>query len=680
MVTAAARRVVCWVISVHLAAGALCAAERQREDYRLDDEVFGRGLVARGLDHLWRLYDQRHAPTTDLSLLQREVVQAWREYLGAGKGAERKAALDRLLQLQRDRIAVYADQDLAPVWRVRLADDLLHCQGGEAAFVQLIGLALPQQQAKAFGQTLQEAQRLLEAACGQLEQRLRRFEGLAEGELEHLNRRGLVEVYERYRRYGRYLLAWVELHRLLLNGATGGGEPLQRVLSLADGVSPGTGTNAHPSLRLLRAIAYRRGGKFAEAEAALAAAVGDANAAENLYLAIERIQLALARGKADQADRLVKAALSKLADGRLRASDRRSAEAALLLLQGRSRLGALYRRSDGKVSADQRRGCWEGLTQFLGSAQNVELFDLIWPGVAEAGERWTGDRAEALAEIELLAAGMRHLRAEQWSAAGQLLERAIEGSLPGGLRLAALPILSRCCYRQGRKHAAAEYLLSAGDAEQDEARKRSLYEQAASIAWEQYAQSGSDRSARLLARTGRAFLAHDWRGGQADRCRVLAAEALLTLGRWDEAAAMCAGVEKSSRWYCGALGQRIRALCGQTKGRLDSGRIRRLLDELGTVASSAGDDDAVRSWVVGQAVLAAGRALMGTDPAFVAEMLRRNDRLLKDQDQADRGRILRIEALLASGDCSSLRQACELAEQVGGEERHRRRSGTGGWR
>ncbi len=45
------------VIVAHLAAG-ICIAAPQGVDYRLDDEVFGRGLIQRGLDQLWERYDQ----------------------------------------------------------------------------------------------------------------------------------------------------------------------------------------------------------------------------------------------------------------------------------------------------------------------------------------------------------------------------------------------------------------------------------------------------------------------------------------------------------------------------------------------------------------------------------------------------------------------------------------------
>jgi len=652
----------------------ICTADGSADDYRLNDEVFGRGLIQRNLDDLWQLYDEEHFPTTDLQMLSRQIVQAFAGYLHAEDDATRAAALREMLALQQDRIASYSDHPLAAAWPVRLADDLLHHKAGGQAFVQLIGLTLPQDQQEQLTETLDQARVLLRAASEQLNNKIALIEKLPEERLDQISRMGLPEIYQASRQQARYLQTWINLHALLADQQHYSDTEIQRIADLADKLLPDQKPKTRGPLYLLKAIASRHTGNLPAAQHALTEAQKNLQDKQKLYLTVEQIQLALAAGQAADAHRLAGEALDRLNDGTLQTDQPRFARAALLMLMCRARLAELCKTTEKQPNASARQGAWDDMMRFL--ADNTDLLQLVCPNIVRTCNRWPAITTKQNADLELLAKGLYDTEQQNWQTARTTLEVAMQRDLPAVLNRSAREAVAKCCYKSGDLPQAVDYLLQAANNYDESAQRKDAHKRAAAIAWENYASDTVPHSARLLKQAAERLLADDPDQADCDRYRVLLANALFDLKQSDQVIPLCRPIDKNSTWYPAAVGQMIRAL---VVSNTSPEQLKDLLGELERTIASTGTDaepttdpltDSIQKQLTASGLLAGSEAILQTDPHYAVQLLTAYPQLTDFKPQLmQRAEMLLIRALVTTATCSNLQLACCTVADLDAEKK-----------
>ncbi|NLX05511.1 MAG: hypothetical protein GXY33_10235 [Phycisphaerae bacterium] len=532
------------LLTVHFVLLATLAAMAAAADYRLDDELFRRGLIDRGFDELLAVYDQGHPPEGDLDLFNLEIAQAWLGYRRAEGAADRSERLEKLLGMERERIATYRNHPLTATWRVRYANDLLSEKHASAVFLLALGLTLPDDAAERLPAGLDEIEGQLGEAREFLDGELSRFRGMDDQALAEANRAGLPELYGSSLLQARYLSAWTQFWRLDLLPSIQRVKVLYSLRDLLAELEATELASEQADFRVLQAAVHRRLGSVHEAGRMLEAVSGPLPPVCGLLAELERVRLAVELKEYSRAEALAQAIdLSVWPQG----YQRDLVDLTARLMRGRIGLAQL-----GEEACERGRR-EAALAEFSNAlAARPELAAMFEREVVELGDC----PAEAMADVEV------YLRAALVRREGRVeeaisLARGLVARGQGGAELvvAARRLLADCLAQTQRFGEAAAVL--ADQVNEGQELSEAALAQYASFAWRAYEQSGQHADRRRFVEAASGLLAQYPKTEQGDRFRLLLADQLGQSGRWREGLACLDAVESRSESYLEAQAARV---------------------------------------------------------------------------------------------------------------------------
>jgi len=515
-------RGLCLVILIFGATG-----RAEEVDYRLDDELFRRGLIDRGLDELLVIYNKDHPPQSDLDLLAAQISGVWLEYRRAQTSEAADTALTKLLSLELDRIEAYQDHPLLPNWRVRYARDLLNEKYGSSALVCLLDLTLPADKVEEFKTGLDQVEAHFAEAQRVLERKLAEFRTMADKDLEAVNRAGLPELYDAAGLQARYLRSWCLFYKLQISPEIGKSKIMTTLRDLLDGLADANLGDEEPGLIVLRAAAYRRLGSNSRAEELLAALPGQLEPSCRLPAEIERVELALKQGKGRQAQQLAER-IDKSAfpdayrQGLVMLKQQLLIARAKLTASSEDHLGQRAHRED----------IWSGLTNVV--SDNIEWGPFIFERIDTLAGAIPDDE---LADIELYAKGYLARRRGSPQLTQTILKRLLDRpNVHPGLRSYAVRLLADSLADTRQFDVAVKLLRDetpAGSVRTQLDEERLTY--AVALAWQGYEDQNDEVHRQTFIDVAGQLLAKYGQSKQANRFRLLLAEQLSQVGRFAEA-------------------------------------------------------------------------------------------------------------------------------------------------
>ncbi|MFA5863604.1 MAG: hypothetical protein WC975_02850 [Phycisphaerae bacterium] len=512
-------------------------AESARMDYRLDNELFRRGLIDRGFDEWLKVYDKQHPPVSDLDLLAQQIGKAWLDYRRTKDPQKRNQAMETLLQLELDRVESYPEHPLSANWRVRYASDLLNEKLGSWAFVQLLNLDLPPQQRQVFQTGLDQVERQVNAAKEFLKAKLSRFEHLDNAQLTQINRQGLPELYAAAVLQSDYLRAWCWFHRAKLFEPD---SPRQvKILYQLSDLLDRLGTDG--SRKLLAAGVARMLGKCSQAKPMLSQARKMLPATYFLFTDIEQSLLALAENQPQAAIKIITSA-QQAGFYKSEPSRQEMAALALGLLEGQARLKMLS--ADEQTDVTIRNRIWKKITAVLMEKPRLCVF--AFPKILEYSKSCSQN---SLADIELYAHAEQSVNFKKLPLAKSEFENLLSRrEAPVALKISAALFLSRTLEQEGRFSDAVKVLHQAGGLDQNLHASEILAE-SARLSWLAYRSAPNVKQRSLFITDAGRLLERFPQSESADQFKLLMAEEFSQSGEFNQALQWVRQVPPGSPMY-----------------------------------------------------------------------------------------------------------------------------------
>jgi len=659
--------------------------ETARTDYRLDNEFFRRGLIDRGFDDWLKLYDQQHPPSTDLDLLAQQIGQAWLDYRRQTDTDKRSQALEKLLKLELDRVDSYPDHPLSANWRVRYASDLLNEKLRSQTFIHLLGLDLPEEYRKPFGNTLIEIETQLDKAKKFLNTSMASFEHMDNAKLAQTNRQGLPELYQAANFQSDYLRAWCWYHRarMLVQGRPEQVKVLYPLVDLLEKMNNGNAESGSGSLKLLGASVSRLLGKYPQSQELLTQASKSLPASYALFADIEQILLALANNQPERALKLVATVRSRSTGGVLK---QEMVDMSLFLLEGQARLRLLP--AEEQAQAGRRNEIWKQLTILLIAKPELRVF--AFPKLLELTENCGQD---SMSDIELYAHAERSVSLKKIPLAQTELQDLLSRKeIPGELKLSAAAFLAKTYEQQGRfadAYTSLQTALSMSGNQQAEF----MAEESARLAWLAYRAAPNEKQRTIFIESASRLLSQFPTHGSADQFKLLMADDFSQSGEFNQAFQWIQQVPAGSALYLQAKAAKVLTYSRQYKRDIQStadystkpgSAAQRLADQIDeackemlVIASARQKDpEKIETWnLTNDQVQLISGALLATvnvlaDPAlgrakYAEEMLARYKPILGKYEKTSKSAIAtRILTLTQTASAANLLEATVLARQL----------------
>ena len=534
-------------------------SQSSRTDYRLDHELFRRGLIDRGFNDWLKIYDKEFPPKSDLDLLAEQIGTAWEKYRQETEPAKRSANLETLLEMEIERIESYPDYPLAANWRVRYAADLLNEKFAACAFVHLVGLELPAELRATFSVGLEQIEVQLEKAKLFLKTQLGKFQTMNNEELSQINQQGLPELYQSALYQADYLRAWCLYHRAHLLG-TGSSQQVKILYQLSDlleSISTSAGTMGG-SEKLLSAIVFRMLGKPDQAKALLADARRTLPASSVLFADIEEARVFLAQDQPGRAPAIVENCTSAKAYQN-NADQWESVNLSLAMIAGRSRIAMLS--AEDQTKSQNRNKALASLREI--TAKNTKFRAFVFPVLLEMSAKVS---QQSLSDIELLAFAENARSTQKTPVAMGAYRRilSLSGTHPEFKITAALE-LAGLLEEQGQISQAVEILSGIGPVEGSQA--ADLMMESARLAWLAYCAKPDERHREIFIKTTTQLLDRFSGSPAADQFKLLMAQELSQSGKFDESRAWIEQVPAGSALYLQAKATEVLVLSRQYRHR-----------------------------------------------------------------------------------------------------------------
>ncbi len=644
------------------------AADR---DYRLDDELFRRGLIQLGFDDWLELYNEEHLPENDLDLFSEQISGVWLKY-NRSKGKEKENALEELLRLERERIANYPDNALVPIWRIRYAMDLLNEKCRYFTFVHLLYLHLPEDYANQFAKVLTEIEGELTLAEKFIKKKEEEFNKLPTSELEKLNKAGLPELYEVANIQIKTIRVWLLYHRMRLVGGNlarrvkllyklrDGLEMLRRIVEEA---------SLSPELTVFADV-ERRLGDRKKARKLIQKASRYVSVKYSLFTELTKILIDIDGGRKScekEVENLKSVYLKKYPNNNL-------IELAFAMIECKAKLKGL---SFSKNKVSGRNESLIGLSKCV--SNDLRLIWYVLPELIKLSE---GVPVELMGDIELLARAEFAFKGGKYPLAENLLKILIKRKTM--FKEDALVLLSEVFLKENKLKEAVDVLSSYVLLNEDVGREVII--RAVELAWKDL-QVESDkfsknRFIRLAYRLFEKYPDCD----DSDRFKLLVASELAEQGKFWEAIQWTGQILPASRYYLHSKAEKVLILAKRfryekQKSTIDvralrkcAGDILKAVNDLLTIADLSGKS--VKSMsedqreVIGSAVISAIEVLsdenLSADFHLQADKLNRKcDFLIREYEKGSKDAVLlRFYGFLKKSDKISLESALRIANKL----------------
>lgn len=663
------------ILAIALTVASLATTTVRAEDYRLDDELFRRGLIDRGLDSLLATYDKQHPPQTDIDLLAGEIAEAWRKYRRADTAEARLAALNELLRLESDRIDVHSDDALAATWRVRYARDLLNEKAGRLVFFSMLDLHLSTAQTSEFQKTLSQVAEQLTEAQTFLEKNLHRFRQMNDAELEHANDAGLPELYQTALTQAKLIDGWCMFYRLKLVEK---GERIRLLYKLRDRLDELTqvaGGIDDPGFVVLRSAVLRRLGSFQQASELLDRLSPEVGRMYTLIATIESAEIAI---KHNQPRTVVELAQRIHPDQWADATDRGAVDLVRSFLLARATL--IEAEGEGRCRFDVRREAFAPMSSVVG--HYPELGEMIFEDI----ESLDDCPLENMSSLELYA---KARLAEQRNKS-PLARRALELALARDdnderLQFQALRMLTDLLARDGDLEQASEVLATQSAKIGNDLRCQVLA-QSAFLSWQAYRKDGTELCRNKFIVAATKLLTDCSTDPNADQFRLLLADQLSQMGKFQQAMQWIKPVAPGSPLFIDAQAVQITLLSRRFDELATTNppaakelaeRVQQAVDELlAATASGQKTPTNLATWqlndrqlrAIGGAIITASHVMSdpqaGMKPASDAMMKKYEPLLAKYNAGSTPAQAVRVIDLCKQDSSESLTEAVRLCTQL----------------
>ncbi len=666
-----------FVILLLLCFPIFCRGQSSRVDYRLDNELFRRGLIDRGLDDWLAIYDRQHPPLSDLDLLAGQIGGAWLKYRRAQDVHQREKALDELLDLELDRFESYPDHPLSANWQIRYSADLLNEKCSAFTFVKLLNLSLPAAEKKQFAGYLQKIQSHLEKSIHVLNTRIAKFRNLDDASLSAINRQGLPELYYSAQIRAEILRGWCLYYeaKLLKDRSAGQVRILYQLDKLLTTI---TEKESNPGMKLLQGSVAMMLGNYSRAEILLRGAAKNLPERNVIFAKIDQVLSAYSENKLQIAnDFLKQAERLKL----IYHSDPRRYELidlSILLLQGRVALKQLSPQE--LCSRDIRNRIWKKLTRVI--IAKPEFGALVFPEIVHSDSSCP---QENCADIELYAQGIEANASGKVPLAESKLRHLLaRKNINPALSASAALILSGKLEKQGKLAEALAVLQS------DLSRKKTadtckLLAACARVSWRSLREEPTQEKRKVFLSAANRLLNTCPESPSADRFKLLMADQLAMQGKYNQAIQWTEQVVPSSDMYIRSKASKVLILAKEFRESPEdsairsslAGQIERECSDMLVVASS-GQKDAkdVSSWqlsreqtdVLAGAILSCVNVLSSRKINRQKEanaLMRRYKPILKRYEKTSKsGYLVQINTLIRAGSNGSLSRAISQASHL----------------
>ncbi len=535
----------------------LISADSGRVDYRLDNEVFRRGLIDRGFDDWLKVYDVEHPAATDIDLLAEQIGRAWLNYRRETNHKIREKKLETLLELELDRVESYSDHPLSANWRVRYAGDLLNEKIGPIAFVHLIHLSLPKDLHDEMQSGLDRIDSQLSMAKKFLQTQLAGFQKLDDKSLAAVNRQGLPELYQSSLYQADYLRAWSMYHRIWMFPESDPNRvkilyELSDLLQALKNDQTDIGTG---SLKLLQADVELLLGKNARALEMLEQAMRNLPGYYMFYAYIEQANIALAN---DQ-PRIAMQAVEKAQSLDLFQNDperKELGELSLAMIEGRAKLAML---SEGDQCRRQNRNeAWASLTEVVTARPSLMVF--VFPLILKNSESVSPG---SMADVELFAHADNALAMNKTLLAqSDFRELISRKSVNKAIRKGAAIRLAMTLEKEGHFAMAVKTLSEADVCDSAE-----VAAEKARLAWLAYQADHTDASRKIFIESSSVLLDRFPHSDSSDQFRLLMAEDYSEQGSFAQSLQLIGQVPAGSARYMQAQAARVLVLSRQYKSQ-----------------------------------------------------------------------------------------------------------------
>ncbi len=652
-------------------------------DYRLDSELFRRGLIERGLDDWLKLYDQQHPPMSDIDLLAEQIANAWLKYRRTKNPKQRTKALNELLDLELDRVESYPSYPLSPVWRVRLAADLLNEKYGAQAFIVLLDLHLPANYRKEFIEGLTKIEGHLDKAQKVLKERLNKFKELNGAKLEKINRQGLTGLYLTAMVQAKYLRGWCWYHRLRLmkDKSPEQVKLLYQLSSLLKQLDTEITPGLNAGLKLIEGSAERLLGNYRRADILLGKAEKDLSGSYRIFAYIEQALVAMEEDKPARVEMLIKQGRKSAGFYRNDVDRYALVNLALTVIESRAKLAQLTEgeRCDRQI----RNKVWSKLISIL--EKNPQYGELVFSKLVSSGREC---QLNALADVELYARAKYAMGRGKVPLAESMLKQLVaRKGVSEYLKERGAILLAGVFEKQG-EFAKAAKIVGRSIGNDGNGKNCELVAEAARLSWLALQAKPSNSCREEFIRYARELINKCPESRYADRFKLLMADQLCDDGKFNEALQWIEQVPAGSEFYLQSRAERVLVLTRQFNASAASGSgefMKSLADEIVSACkemltiASAGqrNPNSPKSWqltpeqvqIIGASILATVNVLTNANIARADEANRLLSKykpiLQKYEKSSNTAVVSQIVALLKQWkNADDIKQAIGLAEKL----------------
>ncbi len=671
----------------------VCFGQMRRKDYRLDSELFRRGLIERGFDDWVKLYDEQHPPMSDLDFLAEQIASVWLKYRRATDSESRERALEKLLSLETDRVESYPEHPLNPIWRIRLASDILNEKYGAFAFISLIDLSLPKHYRNEFSKGLDLIESHLDDAENVLRARLSKFKKLDSSELEKINRQGLPELYFTANVQAESLRAWCLYHRIRIAKAksTEQVKLLYELDKLLKKLNKEITQGQNGGLTLIDGSVARMMGDYSEAKLLLERANKLTSASYKIFVAIEESLLSLSENKPAIAELQIKQGYKFAKFYQNEKSKYDLIMLSLARLDGKAELMKLS--DDARCNRKLRNRIWRKLVSDL--ERNPQFGELIYDKLVYDTDIAEGCPYSGLGDIEIYARAQDAIEKGKEPFAQSLLKQLLSRQdVSNFIREQATTLLASIFEKQGMFEKAAD-IVSRNISKIKGSREGNckLLAELARLSWLAMEAKPNDGKCRnAFIRAARELILGCPDSVYADKFKLLIGNELCDEGKFNEAIQWVEQISPSSKYYLQSRAERVLILTREFKDAIqrsgESNFAKKLADRIEsacidmlTIASAKQKNpDEPEDWkldesqirLIGSAILATVNVLTNDNVAKIEKanyLLNKYKPILAKYEKSSGSAVIsQIKALLKEADINSIKQAILLMQRASGME------------
>ncbi len=684
------RLIICLILSLV----SICFGQMRKKDYRLDSELFRRGLIERGFDDWVKLYDEQHPPMSDLDFLAEQIANAWLKYRRAKNSNIRKQALEKLLSLETDRVESYPEHPLSPIWRIRLAADILNEKYGAFAFINLLDLYLPDNYRKDFLNGLKTITFHLNEAEKVLKTRLDNFKKLDNTELDKINRQGLTELYLTATVQAKSLRAWCLYHSVKL-AKTKSSEQINQLYKLDNllkELNNEITSSRNEGLAIIQASTERMLGNFSQANVMLERANKFISASYKIFIVIEETLLALELNKPIVAELQIKQGYNAAKFYQRETGKYELIMLSLALLEGKAKLEKLSEQAI--CDRNDRNKAWNRLLSIL--QNNPQFSGLILNKLIYNDNITNRCPSSSLADIEIYARAKLTIAKGKIPLAKSMLARLLaRKTVTPFIKQQAAILLAEIFEKQGMFAKAAKIIeksITTGNINNNNNNKEincKLRAEAARLSWlAMQAEPENQMLKNEFVKAARALILGCPESSYANKFKLLIADELCEEGKFNEAMQWIEQIPPSSKFYLQSRAERVLILARQFKNSIiQSGQntfVRNLanqiesacIDMLTIASAKQSEPNNPSSWklsdsqirILGSAILATVNVLTNENIAQADKanyLLNKYKPILTEYERKSGSAVFsQINALLKQNNTDSLIQAISLTQKL----------------